>query len=327
MPAVQDLAKKSFTKGIHKTAGDVRRLFHRTSCGWDSATKRIVEVDRERYASVKTEGQNSKTRSAAQGYTKDIVRKTISVTRDLSGEAVKALDAHGLAKFSRNVGKDVVDRIELDMANFIGFGAASSYTDMDGFTVDTTTGDGLSLFNAAHTLKNSATTYSNIITGAPSFSASALETAEDYFNYNVLDNYGQRLAMNPNAIVTTRKASVKHKVKRLLQSEAPEAIGGSANANAGVTNTYKSSYEHLVVDLDLNAKGVTDSNKSFYWGLAALGEDPDNSFQAYYCSWMSPMTAPVEIDQRAWTLSQTARSAYGIGAVSGRGMCISLATS
>jgi len=323
MPDVQSLARKSFVKGTHKPAADVRRLFHRESCMWDVSSKRITEVDRERYASVKTEGQESKTRRVAQGYSKEIHRKTISVTRDLSGEAVKALTAHGLARFAMNVGKDVVDRIELDMANFIGYGASSSYTDMDGFTVDTTTGDGLSLFNASHTLKYSSTTYSNILSGAPSFSESALEDAEDYFNYNVLDNFGHRITMNPNAIITTRKASVKNAVKRLLQSTAPESVGGTTNANAGVTNTYQEAYEHLVVDFDVNAKGITDSNKSYYWMLAALGNDPETSFQGYYVSWMSPQTAPVEINQRKWTMSQTARAAYGIGAVSGRGILVS----
>lgn len=327
MPDVQSLARKSFVKGMQKPAGDVRRIFHRESCGWETSSKRITEVDREKYASVKTEGQEGKTRRVAQGYSKEISRKTISVTRDLSGEAVKALTAHGLAKFSMNVGKDVVDRIELDMANFIGLGDASSYTDMDGFTVDTTTGDGLSLFNTSHTLKNSATTYSNILSGAPSFSESALEDAEDYFNYNVVDNFGHRLTMNPNAIITSRKASVKNAVKRLLQSTSPEQIGGSSNSNAGVTNTYKESYEHLVVDFDVDAKGITDSNLSYYWFLAALGNDPETSFQGYYVSWMSPVTAPVEINQRKWTLSQTARAAYGIGALSGRGILVSKATS
>lgn len=326
MPAVQDLNKKSFTKGIHKTAGDVRRIFHRETGSWESASKRIVEVDRERFAGVKTEGQNSKQRKVAQGYTKDVIRKTISITRPLSGEAVKALTAHGLAKFSMQTGVDVVDRIELDMANFIGYGNASSYTDMDGFTVDTTTGDGLSLFNTLHTLKNSAVTYSNIITGAPSFSESALEDAEDYFNYNVLDNFGQRLSMSPNTIITTRKAAMVNRVRRLLGSMSPEAIEGSANSNSGVKNTYRDSYTHIIVEFDVDAKNVTNSAKSFWWMLAALGQNPDTSFQAYYCSWMSPTTAPVEIDQDAWTLSHTARAAYGITAVSGRGICVSLAT-
>lgn len=326
MPAVQDLAKKSFTKGTHKPAGDVRRIFHRADGDWSSSSKRIVEVDRERFASVKVEGQKSKQRRVAQGYSKDVIRKTISVNRTLSGEAAKALDAHGLGKFSMSVGADVVDRIELDMANFIGYGNAASYTDMDGFIVDTTTGDGLSLYNALHTLKNSAGTYSNIITGAPSFSESSLEDAEDYFNYNVLDNFGQRYTMNPNTIITSRKASMVNRVRRLLNSTAAPTVGGTANANSAITNVNKDAYTHIVVDFDVDAKNVTNSAKSFWWMLAALGSDPDMSFQAYYCSWMSPMTAPVEIDQDAWVLSQTGRAAYGIAAVSGRGICVSLAT-
>lgn len=325
MPAVQDLAKKSFTKGTFKPAGDVRRVFHKETGSWESASKRIVEVDRERFAGVKTEGQNSKQRKVAQGYSKDVIRKTISVTRKLSGEAVKALTAHGLAKFSMGVGEDVVDRIELDMANFIGYGDASSYTDMDGFAVDLTCGDGLSVYNTTHTLKNSASTYSNILTGAPSFSESAMEDGEDYFNYNVLDNFGQRVSMSPNTIITSRKATMVNRVRRLLGSLAPEAIEGTANANSGVKNTYRDSYTHLVIDFDVDAKNVTNSAKSFWWMLASLGSSPDSSFQAYYCSWMSPMTAPVEIDQDAWVLSQTARAAYGIAAVSGRGICISKA--
>lgn len=325
MPAIQDLAKKSFMKGMHKPAGDVRRLFHRETGDWSSASKRIVEVDRERFASVKAEGQNSKQRRVAQGYTKDVIRKTISITRKMSGEAVKALEAHGLAKFSMGVGEDVVDRIELDMTNFIGYGMNSSYTDMDGVSVDTTTGDGLSLFNALHTLKNSAVTYSNIVTGAPSLTESSLELAQDYFNYNVMDNFGQRISMNPNTLITTRKATMVNRAARILKSVSPEKISGTANANAGVVNTYKEAFTHLVVEFDVDAKNITDATKSFHWMLAALGSDPATSLQAYYVSWMSPTTAPVEIDQDAWVLSQTGRAAYGIAALSGRGITISQA--
>jgi len=327
-PAVNDLVRKSFIKGAqHATAGDVRKMFHKETGSWESASKRLHEVDRERFASVKVEGQNSKQRRIAQGYYKDVTRKTISVTRKVSGEAYKALSAHKLADMAIKTGKDVVDRIELDMANFIGYGTASSYTDMDGFTVDTTTGDGLSLFNASHTLKNSSTTYSNIVSGAPSLSEDAMEIAEDFFNYSVLDNFGQRLSMKPNTIVTSRKATMVNRVRRLLGSMSPEAIEGTANANSGVMNTYKSAYRHLVVEFDVDALNVTDSNKSFYWYLASLGNDPETSFQAYYVSWQSPMVAPVEIDQDAWVLSYTARACYGISALSGRGICVSQATS
>lgn len=326
-PALQDLIKKSFVKEIFKDGGDVRRIFHKENGDWSTDRKRIQEMDRERFAEEKVQGQASVQRGISEGYYKEIVRKTISVTRLVSGEQYKALTAHKLAQYATQTGKDVIDKIELDMRNFIGYGTATSYTDNGGFTVDTTTGDGLALFTTVHTLKNSSTTYSNILSGAPSFSESALESAEDYFSYNVLDNNGQRVSMTPNTIITSRKATMVNRVKRVFGSMSPEAIEGTANANAGVTNTYKNKYQHLVVEFDVTSLNVTDSTKSFNWYLASLGGMPETSFQAYYVSWLSPQVAPAEINQDKWTLSYTARSAYGIGAVSGKGILISQATS
>ena len=328
-PVLQDLVKKSFDKGLkHRKGGDVRRLFHPMSCDWSVDRKRIQELDRERFAEQKAQGAPSVQRSFAQGYYKEIVRKTVSVTRVVSGEQYKALTAHGLVSMVMNTATDVVDKIELDMRNFIGMGDAVSYTDNGGYTINTTTGDGLAIFQAAHTLKHSATTYSNILAGAPTFSEDSMEDAEDYFNYNVYDNYGQRVDMKPNTIITSPKATMVHRVARLLGSSAPEAINTTANANSGVKNVYQNKgFQHLVIDFDVDAKNVPDSGKSFYWYLARLGGSPESSFQAYYVRWMSPMVAPAEINQDKWVLSYTARSAYGLGAVNGKGMLLVKATS
>lgn len=327
VPAINDLIKKSFVKETHRDAGDVRKIFHREEGDWSVKDKRVFELDNERFAEQKVEGQSSAQRGISEGYYKDIRRKTVSVTRLVSGEAYKALTAHNLAKYATQTAKDVVDKIELDMRNFIGYGDSTSYTDNGGFTVDTTVGDGYALFYTAHTLKNSSTTYSNILSGAPSFSESALESAEDYFAYNVLDNNGQRITMKPNTIITSNKATMVNRVARLLGSMSPETIEGSTNANAGVKNTYKNKYRHLVVEFDVTALNVSDSNKSFYWYLACLGGMPETSFQGYYVSWLSPQVAPAEINQDKWTLSYTGRGAYGIGAVSGKGILVSKATS
>lgn len=327
VPAVNDLIKKSFVKETFRPAGDVRRVFHKETGDWSSDTKRIQEVDRDRFAERKVEGQASAQRGISQGYFKDIKRNTISVTRLVSGEAYKALTAHKLAQYATQTAADVVDKIELDMRNFIGLGTGTSYTDNGGFTVDTTTGDGLSFWNTAHTLKNSSLTYSNILSGAPSFSESAMESAEDYFSYNVTDNNGQRITMKPNTIITSEKATMKNRAYRLLGSMAPEAIEGTANANSGVKNTYRNKYRHLVTEFDVDALNVTDSTKSFNWILAALGGMPERSLQAYYVSWLSPQVAPAEINQDKWTLSYTARACYGIGAVSGKGALLVQATS
>lgn len=328
VPAIQDLVKKSFVKETHQKGGDVRKLFIKETADWSSDTKRIHELDRERFAETKVQGQASAQRGIGQGYYKDIVRKTVSITRLVSGEAYQALTAHKLAEYATQTAKDVVDKIELDMRNFLGYATgATSYTDNGGFSISTTVGDGLSVFDTTHTLKNSTTTYSNILSGAPTLTNVALESAEDYFNYNVYDNYGQKIEMRPNTLITTRKAIMVNKVDRLFGSVSPESIAGTANANAGIKNTYRNKYTHLTIDFDVTSLNATDTALYYYWFLAALGGMPEERFQAYYVSWMSPMVAPAEVNQDKWILSYTARAAYGIGAVSGKGMLVSKATS
>ena len=326
VPAIQDLVRKSFVKEAHRPAADVRRIYHKVNQDWTTDRKRIKELDRERFAEQKVEGQASAQRGISEGYEKDTIRKTVSVTRKISGEMFKALTAHQLAEYASAVGTDVVDKIELDMRNFIGI-IGTSYTDNGGFTIDTTTGDGLDLFHTAHTLSDSSTTYSNILSGAPSFSESALESAEDYFNYNVYDNNGQRIMMKPNTIITSPAATMVNRVSRLLNSTSPESIEGTGNDNPGVVNVNRNKYTHLVVDFDVTALDVANATLKFYWYLAALGGRPEMSFQGYYCSWLSPQMAPAEIDQDKWTLSMTGRAAYGISAVSGKGILVSQASS
>jgi hypothetical protein len=328
VPAIQDLVRKSFMTETHQKGGDIRKVFIKEEASWETDTKRIHEFDRERFAEQKVQGQSSAQRGVAQGYFKDIVRKTISITRPVTGEAFKALTAHKLAEFSMQTAKDVMDKIELDMRNFLGYSTgATSYTDNGGFTVDLTVGDGFAVFHTAHTLKNSSTTYSNILSGAPALTNVSLESAEDYFEYNVYDNYGQNIDMTPNTIITTRKAIMVNRVDRLFGSISPASIDGTANANANVKNTYRDKYQHLQIKFDVDSLNKTNATFSFYWMLAALGGAPEERFQAYYCSWMSPMVAPAEVNQDKWILSNTARAAYGIAAVSGKGILVSKATS
>ena len=328
VPAIQDLVRKSFVKEVHQVGGDVRKIFIKETADWTSDTKRIHELDRERFAERKVQGQASAQRGFGQGYYKDIVRNTISVTRLVSGEAFKALEAHKLAEYATQTAKDVVDKTELDMRNFLGYSTgATSYTDNGGFSVDLTVGNGLAVFSTVHTLKQSSTTYSNVLSGAPTLTNVALESGEDYFNYNVMDNYGQKVEMKPNTLITSRKAIMVNKVDRLFGSVSPESIAGTANANAGVKNSYRNKYTHLVIDFDVTSLNATDSTLAYYWFLAALGGMPEERFQAYFVSWISTMVAPAEVNQDRWILSYTARSAYGIGAVSGKGILVSKATS
>lgn len=329
-PAIQDLIKKSYQANLAgDTGGDVRKVFIKDTSDWTVSLKRVQEIDRERFAEQKVEGQASAQRAFSQGYYKDIKRKTISITKKVTGEEYQALEAHKLSGFAMQTSQDVIDKIELDMRNFLGYAVAgTSYTDNGGFTIDLTVGDGLSLFSTAHTLKQSSTTYSNILSGAPSLTNTSLEQGEDFFAYNVMDNYGQRMSIKPDTLIISRKAIMQNRADRIFNSTSPESIAGTANSNAGVKNTYRNKYQVLVIEFDVDALNVTDSTKSYYWFLAALNGSVDSGMrlQAYYISWLSPMVAPAEVKQDEWYLSYTARSAYGIGAVSGRGIVVSKAT-
>jgi hypothetical protein len=156
-----------------------------------------------------------------------------------------------------------------------------------------------------------------------------LEDAEDYFEYNIYDNYGQNVEMSADTIITSRKAIMVNRVARLFGSSSPDTIDdGTVDIyNSGVKNVYQNKFTHVQIRFDVDSNNKTNSNYSYYWFLASLNGMPEERFQAYYVSWMSPMVAPAEVNQDKWVLSYTARSAYGIGAVSGKGILVSKATS
>jgi hypothetical protein len=225
-PEIRDLIMKSFIKPVERVQGDERKLFiaRDAKVGWKSSLERIQEVERQRFgATRKLEGQNSAKAGIGMGYAKNIERNTISISRVISGEAMKALEAHELADMATNVRKDVEDKIFLDMRNFLGYATgASSYTDNGGFTIDLTTADGYAAFHATHTLKFSSTTYSNILSGAPALSEASLDTALDFFTYNRLDNFGKPLASPQRlTIITSNKATMVNRAKRILGSASP----------------------------------------------------------------------------------------------------------
>lgn len=333
LEAVRDLVIKSFLTPNPKQYGDERQLFIPKSPkgGIASETEKVTEMDRQRFAATqKVQGQKSAQAGIAEGYSKVIFRKTVSIERVLSGEAVLGLEDKGLASWAMETRSDIEDKILLDMRNFLAYatGAATTYTDNGGFSIDVTTADTLQAFHAAHTLKYSATTYSNIITGAPALSDAALDTAADFFSYSRLDNYGKPLA-NPGklTIVTSNKAVMKNRVARIVTSMSPEAIEGTANANGNIVNVNNGRWDHISIDFDQDANGNWDSTKSFYWFIAALQGAETDRLQWYYIRWMSPMAAPTVTKESEWIIANVARAMYGLGAASAKGIAVAKATS
>lgn len=156
------------------------------------------------------------------------------------------------------------NRMDLDLSHRLTYAWSTSYTDKDGDTVDTTTGDGLALINSAHTLTGSATTYSTQITGNPAFSKASLIVAERSFTEETYNNLGEKMAMKPDEIITTDDPSTIYEVKELLNATADVDT-----SNEGTFNVYQNKYKHTVAPrIATTANGAVDTTKRGYWFLA-----------------------------------------------------------
>jgi hypothetical protein len=168
-----------------------------------------------------------------------------------------------VSRIMQEAGESIAYGLELDLTHPFTFGTATTYTDRDGRTVDISSGDGLALFYALHTLTNSSTTYRNILAGNPQLSAGALEAAENILNQQIYDNSGNRRPMRADTLVTASDATTYHVAIKLARSTAQLDA-----PNAGVVNVYQGKYRVVqAMWLDSTATGVVDTTKSKYWML------------------------------------------------------------
>lgn len=207
-----------------------------------------------------------------------------------------------------------VNRLELDLSHRIGFGTATSMTDKDGATVDLTTGDALSLFNTAHTLNGTSTTYRNRLAGNPILSKGALEGMERLVNEETLNHFGEVVIQPFEILWTTDDPNTTNTAMEYLRSVAAPDF-----ANSGVTNVYKAKYKHVMLPLvRTTAAGLNDSAKRRFWGIAS-----SKISDAHLAVWEEPhlktpsdLNAGEEFSTDDWNFG--VRAGYGIGIVSGR---------
>jgi len=165
-----------------------------------------------------------------------------------------------------NLASSSAKRMEWDLTHRFTFGFQSSYVNLDGETVDITTGDGLSLFNTAHTVTGSATTYRNAVSGNPAISLAGLEAAEKLFATQMIDSNGETVFEQPDTIITTNDPTQINIALQYLHSTAAVDVD-----NSGVYNPYQSKYALIVLPyLSTDANGVYDSSKAKQWMLADL---------------------------------------------------------
>ena len=225
-------------------------------------TRRHKEVPvGELYANDKTEwGLTTKTR-VQQGYYKDTTARTFSKSIDITYEMRTLNKVNEIYNAANFIGWVNVRREDLNLALFLSFGTATSYTNMDGRTVDISTWASQSIWNTAHTLTWSSTTYRNRVANNPAFSEGALELMEDLFVTNIYTNLGEQVGSTPDTIVTTDNPTLVNTVKRTLQSTAQISA-----PNAGVTNVYQGKYKHVILNkMDMNANWVKDATKSILY--------------------------------------------------------------
>lgn len=212
--------------------------------------------------------------SLKQGYRKNFNQKEIALQVDVTKQ-MRMFDKYDeIFSKMRMMGKSAERRVELDIASLLSYAWSSSYTNIDGETVTTTTPDGNTLIYTAHACNGSTSTYSNSIATTHSpFDQNVLEKLEELFNNFLDESDGRIVPVMPDTIITGRHAPTVHAVKRVLNSEFY-----TENANHS-SNTVKN-YKHLVVPfIDMNAQTeARDANKLRYCFLAALGDKDANKF-------------------------------------------------
>jgi hypothetical protein len=327
-PEIYDLIKKTFIDWIPKYPIDAKPLFIFESVPQMAGnTKQFDESDFSTFAKTKPEAVAAAKMQFGIGYHKVMKMKRIAGEFDLSYEARTQNQWYRVTEITAGLVEVCPQRINLDETHRVTFANATSYVDMDGFTIDTTTGDGLALADAAHTLAFSPTTYTNIVPGAPQFSKSALQSAETIAKNNIFDNFGIPKLMNFTHIFCANTPNVRENIKQFLGSQADVT-----QANPEVINTYKGKYEMLVLSqLDTDANGHRDTGKSNWWGIAALGGAiRGNRWQAYYGEWEAPHLKPAPTEENnasdfskdIWRYG--VRAGYGLTVVSPKGFIISL---
>lgn len=328
LPEFTDLVDRTWTKenDMDKT-GPAKSMFIVDDLASHTGdSRRYTEIDTQTYASIKEEGADAAKASVQKGYEKDLIMRRFAMEIDITYEMRRLNKKPEVVANLTSLAHFCPQRMELDLTHRISFATATSYVDRDGITVDTTVGDGLALVSAVHTVKGSASTFSNVITANPVFSKAGVEIAELQANTQIVSQFYERRAMDFNTIFSGDNPETVNDIKQFLMSTAE--VGQD---NPGVVNVYKSKYTHTILrHLATTAAGVHDSTKSKFWGLAATGQGA-MGWQAYLGIWEAPnLKSPnagnngEDFHNDNW--SYGTRGSWGIATVSPKGFLLSAAT-
>lgn len=283
------------------------------------ATLYAENIITNQYAAQTPEGSPAETYPAQYGYEKaayiNYFKKNISITRALR-EAGKG---NQVERQVRDLVEAPMNRLELDLANRFTYAWSTSYTNAEGITVDTTSGDALAMISTAHTLTGTSTTWSNQVTGNPAFSKAALELAEQIAQRNTFDNLGKNITFKGTHIVTTNDPVTCNQVQELIHA--------TQNVNATGANTYNvystsaAGYTHVIAPrIALDSTGARQTTYEKYWFVV------DERLTSFFCNILTQpyVNTPSETNNGADFLTENwnflSGMAYGIAVVSPRGI-------
>ncbi len=229
-------------------------------------TSEYSQIDSPGFARRKDEGGSYVVGSPRQGYSLNLTKSRIGLMDSVTWEMRKYDRYREIEKKMRGLGESTAQRLELDLTHLFTFGLqGSSYTNMDGETVNTVTGDGLSIFNDSHTITGSAATVDNL-NGTLAFNRTNLEAAERLFT-NMVNMNAVKVVPDPDTIITSDDPTILNLVLEFMEStDAPDTAERAENV-------YKGKYNHIVLPfLPTTNLGAPTSTGRYYWMLADLSK-------------------------------------------------------
>lgn len=318
LPVFTRLAGVIFEKALSSVEAVARNcgIFQVESIPANSGTTRdFQEIDLELYSADKGEGDQAARAKVQLGYNKLVTVRRTALDIGITVEMRKFNKYQDVVRRLTNLAETPVRRLELDLQHILGFGTAASYTNKDGATIDISTGASQSLWNTAHTLRGSTSTYRNRLAGNPILSKGALEGIERLAVEESLNNLGEKIAVPFDILWTTDDPATCNVAMEYLNSVAAPDF-----ANSGVANVYKAKYKHVKLPLvATTAAGGVDTAKRRFWGLSSsrLSSIHLGVWEEPYLKTPADLNAGEEFSTDDWNFG--VRASWGVGVTVGRG--------
>ena len=266
------------------------------------------QLDPAGFARRKQQGGAYVEGSPIERYPMLLQKSRVGLKEEITWEMRKYDKYREIDKKMQTLGESTAMRIELDLTLMFNFGmTASSYTNMDGETVNTTTADGIQLFSTAHTITLNSNTISNYV-GTTSFGRTGLESAERLFR-NMTNNNAIKVVPKPDTIITSDDPAMINAVGEFLISTTAPDTADRAD------NVYHRKYAHIQLPyLAVTNLGAPTTTGQYYWMLADLAHrDAILEFSELPTFKMAtPDSNGEEFDTDDWKAKSSASYAYGI---------------